>query len=138
MNVTFMRGMAIPIDFAMCVFLWIVQMIIYPSFRYIKRSDFQNWHSRYMKTIGLLMGPIMTIQIVLISYAAYNELDRLNLLRLLLLIMCWLLTLVFSIPMHRNLEQAVSIEESIEQLIRSNWFRTLLWMLIFLSNFLPS
>tara|TARA_A100001015_G_scaffold133422_1_gene148066 strand:- start:2286 stop:2561 length:276 start_codon:yes stop_codon:yes gene_type:complete len=91
-----------------------------------------------MKTIGLLMGPIMIIQIVLISYAAYNELDRLNLLRLLLLIMCWLLTLVFSIPMHRNLEQAVSIEESIEQLIRSNWFRTLLWMLIFLSNFLPS
>ena len=44
----------------------------------------------------------------------------------------------FILPMHRNLEQAVSIEESIEQLIRSNWFRTLLWMLIFLSNFLPS
>ena len=138
MSFAFMRGMLIPVDFAMCVFLWIVQLIIYPSFRHLKRSDFQYWHSRYMKMVGLLMGPIMIIQIVLISYVSYSEPNNVNLLKLLLLMMCWLLTLVCSIPMHRKLEQAILIEDSIERLIRSNWFRTLLWMFIFLMNFLPS
>ena len=73
MDLTLIRAFTIPIDFFMCMFLWIVQLIIYPSFTCIHGSEFHQWHLKYMRTVGLLVGPIMLTQIILTGYVVYAD-----------------------------------------------------------------
>ena len=138
MELSYLRALLIPIDFSMCLFLWIVQIIIYPSFKYIKDSEFKQWHLKYMRSVGFLIGPIMLAQIVLLSLFAYTSPYPINLLRLLLLLSCWILTFVFSVPLHRKLERGIAMEMSKEKLVHTNWYRTITWSLIFLINFISN
>lgn len=136
MELSIFRVFIIPIDFFMCLFLWIVQLIIYPSFKYIKDSQFNKWHLKYMRTVGILIGPIMLAQIILIVFFAFLNSNTIHLLRFILLLVSWALTLLVSVPLHRKLESGLSIESSKDSLIQTNWYRTITWSLIFLSNFI--
>lgn len=136
MDLTLIGAFTIPLDFFMCMFLWIVQLIIYPSFKCMHGFEFNHWHLKYMRTVGLLVGPIMITQIVLTGYVFYIDTSYGSLIRVILLTLAWGWTLLFSIPLHRKLETGSEIERSKILIVQTNWFRTITWTLLFISNFI--
>lgn len=124
------------IDLAMLIFLWIVQVIIYPSFKKISKNSILSWHKIYQTRVCLIMGPIMLLQIYGITIDAVNTISSVTILRCLLLVTSWLLTIFISVPLHRKIERNQNIEHSIDKLIQTNLPRTFSWTAIYLTNFL--
>ena len=50
---------ALAIDFAMFVIIWIVQVIVYPSFLFLEPKSFQLWHTCYCGRISYFVLPLM-------------------------------------------------------------------------------
>lgn len=124
------------IDLSLAVFLWLVQCIIYPSFRYISADIFEKWHAGYQRRVSWIIGPILLLQIFLVVIEAIQEPSRYSLIRLGLVSVSWLITVCISVPLHRRIKRGEQREQSIERLIQSNWIRTLSWSSILLSHFL--
>ena len=124
------------IDLSLAVFLWLVQCIIYPSFRYISADIFEKWHAGYQRRVSWIIGPILLLQIFLVVIEAIQEPSRYSLIRLGLVSVSWLITVCVSVPLHRRIKRGEQREQSIERLIQSNWIRTLSWSSILLSHFL--
>ena len=124
------------IDLSLAVFLWLVQCIIYPSFRYISADIFEKWHAGYQRRVSWIIGPILLLQIFLVGIEAIQEPSRYSLIRLGLVAISWLITVCVSVPLHRRIKRGEQREQSIERLIQSNWIRTLSWSSILLSHFL--
>ena len=125
------------IDFSLAVFLWLVQCIIYPSFRHISADIFEKWHASYQRHVSWIIGPILLLQLFLVGIEAVQEPSRYSLIRLGLVSVSWLITVCISVPLHRRIERGKEREHSIERLIQSNWLRTLAWSSLLLSHFLP-
>ena len=125
------------IDLSLAVFLWLVQCIIYPSFRYISADIFEKWHAGYRRRVSWIIGPILLLQIFLVGIEAIQEPSRYSLIRLGLVAVSWLITVCVSVPLHRRIKRGEQREQSIERLIHSNWLRTLTWSSLLLSHFLP-
>ena len=124
------------IDLAMLVFLWLVQIIIYPSFKNISKESFLNWHKSYQTKVCLIMGPIMLLQIYGITIDLIDTIGPITLIRFVLLILSWLLTVMISVPLHKKIESNNDLEQSIDKLIKTNVPRTLTWTAIYLTHFL--
>ena len=57
----------IAIDFGLVVLIWLVQLIIYPSFRYMSAEQLAIWHPNYSNLITLFVGPLMLAQVGVIG-----------------------------------------------------------------------
>ena len=66
----------IMVDSGLFILIWLVQLIIYPSFRYTEEKDFVGWHARYTWVIGAIVSPLMLVQvgIEVVHGAHYNDL----------------------------------------------------------------
>ena len=130
------QTIALSVDLSLLVFLWIVQIILYPSFKKISKEHFSSWHKHYQSSILIIMGPIMLTQIFLIFSSAIIDINKINIFRLIMLLMAWSWTLLISVPCHQKIKANIDIEKTINLLIKTNWMRTIVWTGIFLSNFL--
>lgn len=126
---------AFAIDLSLAVFLWLVQCIIYPSFRHLRADIFRDWHAGYQRRVSWIIGPILLLQMFFVSQEAIDAPSSYSLIRLVLLAICWLITACVSVPLHRKIERGDAREQSIERLIQSNWFRTVTWSALFISHF---
>jgi hypothetical protein len=119
------------IDFGLVVLIWIVQLIIYPGFSYYKAEDLHNWHGKYTRNITLIVMPLMIGQL---SIHLYEIVDTFTLSRLAILVLIsfiWLNTFLFAIPLHKRISDKIAIAEACIALTRVNWYRTILWTLVF-------
>ena len=118
-------------DFGLLVLIWLVQLIIYPGFRYVRSEDFQAWHSRYTFLISLFVVPLMLGQaaIVLAQLILFPSWPVVS--ATIMLFLVWLNTFFQAVPAHNRLASGQELAQTIERLIRVNWIRTLLWTLIF-------
>ena len=124
------------LDLAMLVFLWLVQIIIYPSFKKISRECILSWHKSYQTKVLLIMGPIMLLQIYGITIDLINSISPITVIRFILLTLSWLLTVMISVPLHKKIERNNDLEPSIDKLIKTNVLRTFTWTSIYLTHFL--
>ncbi|MEL6803956.1 MAG: hypothetical protein AAFO91_09270, partial [Bacteroidota bacterium] len=46
-------------DSAALVLIWLVQLVIYPSFLYMDKQDFLVWHPIYTRKVTWVVMPIM-------------------------------------------------------------------------------
>ncbi|MBS3739528.1 hypothetical protein [Mesohalobacter halotolerans] len=118
-------------DIGLMVLIWLVQLIIYPSFRYYNPNNLKSWHRPYTSRITVVVLPLMLSQIVisiillLISnWSSYYIIDSL------LVLLTWVLTFVIFVPLHQNIDKNQEASASVSQLIKYNWLRTILWSLI--------
>ncbi|PKA99983.1 hypothetical protein B0O79_3707 [Flavobacteriaceae bacterium MAR_2009_75] len=131
-------------DFALVVLIWLVQLIIYPSFKYIPRHDLLNWHQRYVKRMGIIVVPLMLGQVALMSLQVFKQISSYSVGVLLLVLVQWIITLSFFAPMHQKISSDKYSEENLNQLVKTNWIRTVVYTIIFLwgsmkeSGLLPS
>ena len=119
-------------DSGLLVLIWIVQLIIYPSFSYYKHVDLFQWHSNYTKRIAVIVIPLMVTQLIISLIQVYTTPDFYSILYSSLVIAAWLITFIMFVPLHENISKEKDIEISIKKLKLHNWLRTVLWSFIFM------
>ena len=124
------------IDFGLVVLIWLVQLIIYPSFQYIDKAQLSVWHSKYTVLITFVVMPLMFGQVALHGLDLYRKPELMNGLQVALITVVWALTFLKAVPLHNQIQTGANLTEAIPELIKWNWPRTIIWSLIFLITFL--
>ena len=117
------------IDSLIFMLILLVQIVIYPCFHSISDDFFSNWHFNYMKTISLVIGPLMIIQAIIISYQCINVRDIISILSLLSVLVVWITTISISVPCHNALQASGYNTIIVDRLINTNWIRTISWLI---------
>ena len=119
------------VDFGMCVVLWLVQLVIYPSFLRVEPSKLIAWHKVYTFCVSFVILPLMFGQLVLTILSVLEGPSILEWVAFAFVLVCWILTFFVSVPLHRKIEQNDITRETRQKLITTNWPRTILWSVIF-------
>ncbi len=135
-SVSSLTPLQLIVDSGLLILIWLVQLIIYPSFRYIEEKAFVGWHGRYTALMGLIVTPLMFLQVGV--EAAYLLEQNLRWQRILLILAIWSATFSLSVPCHSRLHGKGKDLTIIKRLVQSNWIRTLCWSLLFLETLLLS
>ncbi len=122
-------------DFGLVVLIWIVQIIIYPSFHYYASKDLFIWHSKYTNFITFIVLPLMFIQLGSSVYTVFKIGSSLQITQLILIIIIWISTFAQAVPLHNKLAMNTELTNTISQLININWIRTVLWTITFVMSF---
>lgn len=119
-------------DFGLVVLIWMVQLIIYPSFLYYKKEDLILWHKKYTLQIALVVIPLMFIQLGIALLNVYLELNIVSVISLIVVLFLWVFTFSSFAPLHFKISDARANQELLELLVKRNWVRTLLWSILFI------
>ena len=112
------------------VLIWIVQLVIYPSFLFYPSSDLINRHITYTVYLTIIVMPLMVGQLFLALYTLYEELSIISVSRGILILLIWILTFLIFVPIHNNIQAGKFDTLLLRKLVQSNWLRTLLWTLV--------
>lgn len=110
--------------------IWVIQLIHYPSFHFIKESNYSKFQQFHMNRISIIVIPTMIIEIIsglLIFWSVFHS-NIFFISSLFILISIWAITFIFFTKMHQGLVFGYN-QEIVNKLILINWSRTLLWSL---------
>ena len=116
----------------MVAIIWIVQILHYPTFLYINKKQYTDFQQFHMNKISYIIVPIMAVEL-------FSGLGILFIIQkqqisfyvsFALLILIWMITGLLFTKYHSDLSKKYN-EETILQLIRFNWIRTLFWTIRF-------
>ena len=119
-------------DTAALVLIWLVQLVIYPSFQHYPTPEFRAWHTSYTPRVTYVVMPIMLGQLGLYFYLVFNGSNWDVWLNLALIAGAWGITFFRAVPAHGAIGLAESHLPLAERLVRENWFRTVLWTVVWL------
>ncbi|MBU6153268.1 MAG: hypothetical protein KGP28_03095 [Bdellovibrionales bacterium] len=110
----------------MAALIWLVQVLIYPNFKFIPESEFEGFHKRHCDRISFLVAPMFGQAFLagLILWQGPGTLEWVF--HFAAITSIFVITAVHSAPAHSRLAQGKDLA-TIEHLIRWNWARTLLW-----------
>ena len=117
------------ISFIATGLIWTIQLVHYPSMKFIPEEKFTAYHNFHSQRISILAIPIMLIELFTsleLFYqngSSYNHIFTIN---LILVISIWISTFLIQVPMHNTLSSAKNARV-LNNLILSNWIRTILW-----------
>ena len=121
-------------DFGLVVLIWMVQLIIYPSFKYHNQESLIKWHAKYTVRIAGIVIPLMFGQLILYLYLVFTQPDASIYIRTVLTISAWIGTFGIFVPLHNTINNRKSTEKTLNQLVSKNWIRTVIWTLLFIIN----
>lgn len=121
-------------DAGMLILIWMVQLIIYPSFAYYNPDELKKWHNTYTRKISLLVIPLMFGQLGAGIYELIDSGTVLSVIKITLIVCVWVITFAQFVPLHGSIDQTNPKELPllVKTLVKKNRPRTLLWTLIFL------
>lgn len=109
--------------------IWIVQVVHYPSFRFLGEDKFRDFHDFHTKSITKIVAPTMLFEVIFGGYLAWSGNFSIEyFLPFLAVVGIWLSTIFYQLPLHAKLSRTY-LEKDIEKLISTNWIRTILWTL---------
>ena len=118
-------------SFWMTAVIWFVQLVHYPSFRYIELSNMIKFSTFHQQSISIIVMPAMLIELfTIILLLSITGFSGSYIIQLVLLLLIWGSTFLLSVPCHSKLITTPD-NETVEKLIKTNWFRTILWTLKF-------
>lgn len=118
-------------DLGLVVLIWIVQLVIYPSFKYYTLQNLNKWHALYTKRISYVVIPLMQGQLALGIWEILNKPSAYTFGSLFLILLVWFLTFIIFVPIHQKITEGFGTQEILHALVAKNWLRTVLWTLIF-------
>ena len=121
---------AVVCDTGLLVLIWLVQLVIYPSFREVDESRFREWHAVYSRRVSFVVIPLMFGQLGATIILCVRNAALLETIHLAAVLVAWLLTFLLAVPLHRRLGESDKDGLAIERLIRVNRLRTFAWSLI--------
>lgn len=105
--------------------IWLVQLVIYPSFEKARSTEFQVHH---VKSIGPIVAPLMIIELMSTIYLVATDQHIILIFAAVCLFIIWLSTFLLQVPIHNQIQKNYNIL-SIKRLVLSNWMRTIFWTL---------
>lgn len=119
-------------DSGLFILIWMVQLVVYPSFKYYSQENLAIWHPIYTGKITLIVMPLMLgeLGIAIIQSFYYPSLYSIATLGMIVLI--WGNTFFQAIPLHQKIEDRIQMKASALKLVQINWIRTVLWSTVFL------
>jgi len=113
--------------------IWLIQILHYPSFKFVDKMSFSEFHKFHTQRISYLVIPLMLGEFITGLWLMMSQLDQeikydqwnyvWNFLSILFI---WLATLTLSIPEHHKLSKTKN-DKSIQKLVTTNWVRTIVW-----------
>ncbi|MEM7103357.1 MAG: hypothetical protein AAF502_09530 [Bacteroidota bacterium] len=120
------------VDFGLVVLIWIVQLVIYPGFRYYAKADLVRWHQIYTGRITLVVFPLMFVQLIIGAIQVWQGFDFLMLAEFVIILSLWGMTMVVFVPLHNKIASNEFENATLNSLISKNLVRTILWTFLFL------
>jgi hypothetical protein len=114
------------------VLIWMVQLLLYPSFNFYSKQNLVSWHTSYTPRITFIVAPLMLIQLAVAVFRIYIDLRLHYVLFATLVAAAWLVTFFVFIPMHSKIQEGGASHMLMSRLVNLNWSRTLIWSAIFL------
>ena len=110
--------------------IWVIQLLHYPSFHFVQKSDYPKFQQFHMSRISFIVIPAMIIEfitgIIMLQFGFSSNFLFIS--SLVILITIWGITFIFFTKMHQVLISGYN-EIIVNRLISINWSRTLLWSL---------
>lgn len=120
------------IDFGLVVLVWLVQFAIYPSFKYYELENLKKWHPKYTLGISWVVAPLMLAQLGMSIYLLTINQSWFIIGNFVLVLSTWLITFLWAIPLHRNIDLKENIDNDLDALLLQNKIRAWIWTAIFL------
>jgi len=122
------------IDFGLFVLIWLVQLIIYPSFKYYHATNLFNWHKTYTSNIAIVVMPLMLGQLIVYGFLLFTQPTNFNIFGFIITVSLWISTFLQFVPLHSTISNREISEKLLNQLVLRNWLRTSLWTILFFSS----
>ena len=107
--------------------IWTIQIVHYPSFHYIDKLSFTNFHHFHERRISIIVMPLMLIELTTSTALYINNMSSIVFaLNLLIVVLIWCSTFFIQVPIHSILSEKKD-KKLIEKLVNTNWIRTFLW-----------
>ena len=107
--------------------IWTIQIVHYPSFHYIDKMSFTNFHHFHERRISIIVMPLMLIELTTSTALYINNMSSIVFaLNLLIVVLIWCSTFFVQVPIHSILSKKKD-KKLIEKLVNTNWIRTFLW-----------
>jgi len=107
--------------------IWTIQIVHYPSFHYIDKLSFTNFHNFHERRISIIVMPLMIIELTTSTALYINNMSSIVFaLNLLIVGLIWCSTFFVQVPIHSILSEKKD-KNLIEKLVNTNWIRTFLW-----------
>jgi len=103
--------------------IWVIQLVHYPSFKYVSDAEFAEFAKFHASRISYLVIPLMIGELTTAFFLLNHSWGAYNLFSIVLI---WLSTFFLSVPCHNKLQQGKD-DLQINRLVLSNWPRTVLW-----------
>jgi len=122
------------LDFGLVVLIWIIQLIVYPSFLYYRNENLVAWHREYTSRFSFIVIPLMFGQLGISIYQVITYANVYTALGLVIILLIWISTFLQFVPIHSNISKGIASEKMLNSLVTKNWLRTSLWSLLFVIN----
>ncbi len=109
---------------AMTGIIWMVQLAVYPQFVRVGPESFKDYHSRYTRSVAIVIIPLMLLEAAACLACLYLGPWSEQIMPTILLGVIWLSTALIQAPQHSRLRI-----DGIPKLVKGNWIRTLAWTL---------
>ena len=119
------------LDVGLLVLIWMIQLIVYPSFLFYTAKELIAWHKMYTKAIALIVIPLMLGQLGIIIYQVFLVQNTYTLTSIILVVFLWGITLLKFAPMHQQISKGNTQIHLLKTLVQMNWIRTIIWTLLF-------
>ena len=117
----------IVIDFGLVILIWMVQLLIYPSFKHFSPTSLLKWHIRYTFNMALIVIPIMFGQLIIYSIQVFQEQSLFNVCGMIVVLTLWVSTFLLFMPLHRKIITNSFSKKTLALLVSRNWIRVALW-----------
>ena len=91
-------------DAGLFVLIWMIQLIVYPSFLHYSNANLNTWHQVYTKRLAVIVIPLMlgqlTLAVIQLIYNATIE----NIIILILILAIWISTFLQFVPIHNYIK----------------------------------
>ena len=128
MSVIFLLNLVL--SFIAVGLIWTIQLVHYPSMRFIPKERFVEYHNFHSIRISFLAIPLMVTELgtsLILFYQNYNNaIQTIFLINLVIVALIWLSTFLIQVPLHNALSKEKQ-SEKLSKLICTNWIRTILW-----------
>lgn len=127
-----LETLRISFDFGLLVLIWMVQLVIYPSFKYFNKNDLIRWHRVYVQRISYVVIPLMFGQTLIAIYQLYLTPSLYTTGSVVLIFLVWILTFWLFVPRHNAVSNVRFDENTLSELVSYNWARTAVWSIVFI------
>jgi hypothetical protein len=118
------------LDVGLLVLIWMIQLIVYPSFLFYTAKELIAWHKMYTKAIALIVIPLMLGQLGITIYQVFLVQNTYTLTSIVLVVFLWGITLLKFAPMHQQISEGNTHVQLLKKLVQNNWIRTLIWTIL--------